>query len=121
MAWPGHQEVATVELPTHRLSSLLKQAGVTPESVTLLVLDVQGAELTALKGAGEYLDHVACLEVEISSVEIYEGAPLFAALDTWLEERGIRCVSDQPRAAWHGDALYVRRFTARDIAMAKKG
>ncbi|NJL30697.1 MAG: hypothetical protein HC898_03170 [Phycisphaerales bacterium] len=38
----------TLQLPVHRLDTLLEQSGVAPDSVDVLVIDIQGAELLCL-------------------------------------------------------------------------
>lgn len=53
-----------------------------------LKLDVQGAELDVLVGAGEQLRHVVALEAEVELNSIYAGQPLFAELDRYLRARG---------------------------------
>ncbi len=45
-------------LTSSRLETALDGLGLAPEDVDVMVLDVQGAELLCLKGAGRYLDHV---------------------------------------------------------------
>lgn len=79
--------------------------------ISLLKLDVQGAELDALYGARELLRHVPLVYLEVSFVRLYRDAPLFPEIDRFLVECGFRrhalYPSDQPRL-W-GDALYVHR------------
>jgi FkbM family methyltransferase len=81
----------------------------------LIKLDVQGAELVALRGAGESLRHAQALLLELSFVEFQRGVPLFAEVVCWLRERGFR-VYDIP-SLWHrpldgalgqGDFLFLR-------------
>jgi len=63
----------TVELDT--LAAWAAREGV--ERVDALKLDVQGAELAVLRGAGALLDGVRGLEVEVEFHPIYRGQPLF--------------------------------------------
>ncbi|WP_244407157.1 FkbM family methyltransferase [Roseomonas fluvialis] len=103
--WPHVTEVSTVELRTSRLDTVLSEAGLRPEEVGFLVLDVQGAELLALKGAGRYLDFVEILQVEVSSEAIYEGGVLLPELHAHLSGLGF---TSGGTARWHGDAVYHR-------------
>jgi FkbM family methyltransferase len=105
--FPGVQETGEVlSLASRRLDSVLREAGLAPADVDVLVLDIQGAELMALRGAGEYLDAAAFVETEVSTEEIYRDAPLAPALDAFLTSAGFERVTAQP---WHGDVVYKRR------------
>jgi FkbM family methyltransferase len=104
--WPEVQETGReLLLPSDTLANVLAGVSIAPEHLDLLVLDVQGAELLALQGSGPYLDHVKFLEVEASTIPIYEGAPLFRELDPWIVARGFRRLSV---VSFHGDAVYTR-------------
>jgi FkbM family methyltransferase len=104
--WPEvHETGRELLLRSDTLAKVLARNAIAPESLDILVLDVQGAELLALAGAGNYLDHVKFLEVEASTIPIYEGAPLFRELDPWIAARGFRRLCD---VAFHGDAVYTR-------------
>jgi FkbM family methyltransferase len=104
--WPEvHETGRELLLCSDTLANVLAAAGIAPEHLDLLVLDVQGAELLALQGCGPYLDHVKFLEVEASTIPIYEGAPLFRELDPWIAARGFRRLSV---VSFHGDAVYTR-------------
>jgi hypothetical protein len=68
-----------------------------PVASRLLVkLDVQGAELRALTGAGGILEHVVLIELELSLRELYAGAPLWPEVAGWLQGRGFRMVGVAP-------------------------
>lgn len=78
--------------------------------VDLVKLDVQGAELQALKGAPALLETARLIYLEVSFVPIYKDCPLFGEIDGFLKAAGYRrhavYPSDQPKH-W-GDALYVK-------------
>lgn len=59
----------------------------------LLKLDVQGYELEALKGARKCLPSIKLVQVELSLVPIYEGAPLYKEVINFLEESGFELYS----------------------------
>ena len=71
-------------------------------------LDMQGYELSALKGAGPLLDSVRALILEISAVELYEGCTLWPDVREWLTCRGFRIQSEWWSHETFGDALAVR-------------
>lgn len=89
--FPQVRETGEVlELPMRTLDAALDDAGIPPETVDVLVLDVQGAELICLQGANRTLAAVDYLESEVSVEPVYEGGVLLFELDPWLEERGFK-------------------------------
>ena len=79
------------------------------QTVDGLWLDAQGAELAILRGAGDLIDGVAAVVLEVSVSELYEDAPLYPEVAAWLEGRGFevrqRVMHD---GALQGDVLAVR-------------
>lgn len=73
-----------------------------------LNLDIQGAELEALKGAERTLAGVNWIYAEISVEPLYQNQPLEHELTAWLCDRGfnqsLRVLTEY---GW-GDSLYVR-------------
>ena len=55
---------------------------------TVLKLDVQGAELKVMHGAGEMLKKVDYILCEISFVTLYEGQPLVNEVINFMSEKG---------------------------------
>jgi FkbM family methyltransferase len=80
----------------------------------LLKLDVQGYELSALKGATALLERVDTVLTEASFVPFYEGQALFDEVHAWLIDAGFRlaggAMSAETDGRWEqGDFLYERR------------
>ena len=104
--WRSVRETGKVSvLTSSRLDSVLAGLRVRPEEVDILVMDLQGAELLALKGAGAYLEHAAFVELEVSQEAIYDGGALFSDVDAYVQAAGFTRVSRLP---WHGNVVYVR-------------
>jgi len=80
------REARRTAIATTTLEAWAGPAGVT--RVDGLKLDVQGAELAVLRGAGPLLDTVRVLDLEVEFNPIYRGQPLFADVDAFLRERG---------------------------------
>ncbi|MEM1426260.1 MAG: FkbM family methyltransferase [Cyanobacteria bacterium P01_H01_bin.130] len=108
-----------LSLESRRLDSILRSLGMDadgPNGVDVLALDVQGAELLCLQGAGDFLRSVKLLFLEVTKVAvdgqrlgdraIYQGGVEFEALDQWLRARGFVRRSHVPDRAWHGDCIY---------------
>jgi FkbM family methyltransferase len=78
--------VRTVPVETETLAGWAERSGL--ERVDVVKLDVQGAELAVLRGAGGLLDRVRALDLEVEFNPIYRGQPLFGEIDAFLRERG---------------------------------
>ncbi len=73
-----------------------------------LNIDIQGAELMALKGLGPLIARFDYAYLEVNDKEVYKGCPLLPEMDKWMEGAGfIRRETHMTKAGW-GDALYVR-------------
>ena len=72
-----------VPLQTHRLDDVAEAA-----LTDFLKLDVQGAELMVLENAIDVLRHVSVIQCEVEFVQLYEGQPLIADVDTFLRSHG---------------------------------
>jgi FkbM family methyltransferase len=71
------------------------------------VLDVQGAELLVLKGAGSLLDTCNSLYVEVSTRAVYEDGVSWNELSGFLKGRGLIPLWD-PKAKSHENIIFVR-------------
>jgi FkbM family methyltransferase len=76
---------------------------------TLVILDIQGGELEAMKGAPELLERVGWIQSEVSTAELYHDQNTLSQLDEFLKGKGFKRVSIRiyPERN-HGDALYFR-------------
>jgi FkbM family methyltransferase len=87
-----------------RLDNIISQN----ECPDIWLMDVQGYELFALKGAGDLLHKVLILYIEISNAEIYEGCAKVTDLDEYLKIYGFTRVLTRWWGAW-GDAVYTKK------------
>lgn len=88
--FPGTAEVARRRVSCVRLDALLATEALAPP--VLLKLDVQGGELAALEGATDWLDRVAWVYAECSTLPLYDGQPMQSEVAAWLAAQGFRCV-----------------------------
>lgn len=95
----------TVEKQSKTLEGVLKAQGVS--SVDLLKLDVQGAELDILSGAGGILETVKVIAMEVSVRPYNKGAPLFSEVISFMTALGFQCF----------DMCELKREKATDFAM----
>lgn len=85
------------------------------EAIDILKLDLQGHELEAIVGLGELIETVKIIYVEVQFVELYEGAPLFSEVESYLRNRGLAFFqffdlvrSPKDGRLLYGDAMFVR-------------
>ena len=132
----------------HELVTLIGEHSVTTkrlddinglDDVDVVKIDVQGAELAVFKGAERVLSNALFVHTEVEFVELYEGQPLFADIDTHLRGLGFQfhtfegfgqrsfkpmvVANNQNRGLrqilW-SDAIYVRDFLKFELLSAQK-
>lgn len=107
---PEISEIGVSKVKTITVDTLFKRLGLAPESYEFLTMDLQGAELMALRGAESYLRSAKWVWTEISTEELYHGCVLFKDLTAHLEKMGFRLLEYglwNDTVGW-GDALYAR-------------
>ena len=58
------------------------------KSIDFVKLDIPGAELEFLEGAGRVLNSVVCIVCEVEFVPLYKEQPLYGDIDAFLRARG---------------------------------
>lgn len=72
-----------------RLDELFDEKKVSPDERIFLKLDVQGAELSVLRGCSGLLKHVQAIQCEVNLTPLYEGQPRFDELLDFLSKYGL--------------------------------
>jgi len=107
--YPGINFVKSEVKKAYTLKHIIEKENLKMEDYNMLNLDLQGIELRALKGMGDYIDSIDYVYTEINDQMVYEGNDLLADLEEYLSSKGLY------RAGIHllgevgwGDAFYVR-------------
>jgi FkbM family methyltransferase len=79
----GHKE--TIQVSTTSLNTWAHQHSI--QDIDFIKLDVQGAELEILQGAGNLLNNVIGMNIEVWFVPVYKGQPLFADIDMFVRNK----------------------------------
>jgi FkbM family methyltransferase len=95
-----------IPLITTTLDSFISKKGLDMSKYNILYMDIQGAELLALKGGKEYIKHVEAIYLEVNTEEVYKKCGLLCEIDNFLV--GFRRELTQMTEFGWGDALYVR-------------
>lgn len=92
---PESAYVATENVSTYRLDGIL-QGHASPGTGVYLKIDTQGSEGKVLQGAGDALEGIDTLELELSLVPLYEGGPLAQEMMALLAAKGYELVGLEP-------------------------
>lgn len=123
--YPDINVVRTITLKSKRLDNFIKENSILIDDYDYLNIDLQGAELLALKGLGEKVRAFKYIQTEVNLVEMYDGCPLLEDLDAYLGLYGFKRVETSITAALWGEAFYVQSNISsselkKSISEAKK-
>jgi FkbM family methyltransferase len=105
-SFPWLEFPSVTKVTVKRLDSYLKEKGQT--KVDFIHLDVQGAELSVLRGMGEYIAQVEAIWLEVENKPFYLGQPLKKDLHKFLTSNNFRLKKDTSINKSAGDCLYIR-------------
>jgi hypothetical protein len=77
--------------------------------VDIIWMDLQGAELLALKGLDKYLDTVKYIFTEVSHQPIYTGQVMFNELNSFTINRGFISKNKLSMQGWQEDIIYENK------------
>lgn len=114
-AAPDSVMVGTEQVTVRTVRDLVREFHIEPER-SLLKVDTQGFESEVLAGAGDLLARFAAVQLELSSVELYDGQQLFLPIASRLIQEGFQLwsldpgISDASGRLLQCDALFLRTF-----------
>jgi hypothetical protein len=114
----GTDEVGTLKIPVKRLDDFKPEWE--KHSRILLKIDVQGFELSVLKGATETLSKCAFVYVECSETELYVGQALYRDVAGFLEQHGFMQHSRYNETIVNGKLIQADCLFARNSAFCKQ-
>jgi len=82
----GQNIFHTITVQTIRLDKFLKKLGIL--KVDILWMDIQGGELAALRGYGDYIHNTDYVQCEATQIAYYKGHPLRPELEKFFEDNG---------------------------------
>ena len=110
---PDIYYVDKVEMNTITVDTFFKRNNIDSKKYNMWNIDIQGAELLALKGGVESLAHVDLLYLEVNERELYKGCALVGEIDTFLEGHGFKRIRTEMTVSGWGDAVYIKSREAR--------
>lgn len=92
---PKSRIIGQEEIEIRRLDSLFEKLGLTGKRVYLKI-DAQGYENKIIEGAGESLENIGTIQLEMSLVPLYHGEVLFPDMCSLMSNKGYSLVSIEP-------------------------
>lgn len=107
---PSVVVVETIPMVTTRLDTFFSNTKLVPrDNWDFLVMDLQGAELMALRGMGDLLHGFNYIYLEVNDEHLYEGCALVNEIDEYLAVFGFERVETKWTDHHWGDALFLKK------------
>lgn len=91
----------------HRLDTVMTKHNI--PNVDIIWIDLQGAELLALRGLGSCLKNVQYIHTEVTHNEIYSGQVMFPEFNAFMLQNGFHLKNNLTFGGWQEDAIYMRQ------------
>jgi len=105
---PSVKFVDRIKLKTSTIISVYKAHKLKWDNYDFLAVDLQGADLFAIKSAGLLINSFKWVYVEVNSDHVYNNCPLVGEVDEYLARFGFEGVEEKWIGTW-GDKLYINR------------
>jgi FkbM family methyltransferase len=103
--YPDIVETSRMKVTTKTLNTFMDSLEM---KYNFINMDIQGAELLALKGANRFLHHADYLYLEVNTAELYQGCAQLDEVDKYVAQFGFRRIAMRMTTEKWGDALYVK-------------
>lgn len=101
--------VSQITMTTIKIETFFLRNKINPQHYNFWNLDIQGAELLALKGGENLLKYVDVIYIEVNEEHLYKDCPLIGDIDNFLSKHNFnREMTLMTKYHW-GDALYIRK------------
>jgi len=101
--------IGKLNLKTITLDTLINENEINLLNYNILNIDLQGAELLALKGLGEKVILFHAIMLEVNEKELYKGCALVGEIDEYLNKFGFIGVECQINEHGWGDKFYINK------------
>lgn len=106
---PNIKVINTIKVNTRRMDSLLAENNISLTDHNFLNLDIQGAELLAMKGFGKALGQFDFVYTEVNTNYLYKNCALLGEIDEYLRALGFNRSETEMTVNEWGDALYLKQ------------
>lgn len=105
-----------ITVKTEKLSTFVKKEGI--KEIDFLYMDVQGAEMMVLEGAGKFIRQIKAIWLEVESIELYKNQPLKRDIEEYMKKHNFFKVKDTVDEV-AGDQLYVNKEVCSNSKLIK--
>jgi len=95
---------AVIKVRTRTLLQIALEYNI--ETIDFIHMDVQGAELKVLQGAGDFLHRIKAVWLEIAETRLYKNQPLRSEVETSMQEKGFQLIKTELEGKT-GNQLYI--------------
>lgn len=106
--YPDIYVTEIIQIKSKRMDTLINENKLDITNYNFINLDIQGAELLALKSFGDMLKKIEFIYTEINTNSIYQKCPLINEIDNYLNNFDFKRVETNLTEFEWGDALYVK-------------
>lgn len=107
-----HPDVSFVDeitVTSKTMRTVINERNIDMKKYQFLNVDLQGADLLAIKSLDSYINAFDAAYIEVNAVEIYRGNPLVGEVDAYMEQCGfVHAETKWVQNNW-GDRLYIRK------------
>ncbi len=96
-----------IKLKMSKLDTILSKNNIDAKNYNHWIVDLQGAELLAFKGAENSLKFCNSISVEVSKVNYYQGGVLWDELSNWLNEKNFYQINSPEKN--HTEVLFKKK------------
>jgi len=110
---PDVHVVYSIPQTTTTVNSFFRQNSLDPSCYNFWNINIQGAELLALKGSDHCIQYADAMYLEVNQSEVYKGCCQIQEVDRFLKQHGLyRVLTKMTTYGW-GDAFYIRKNKKR--------
>jgi FkbM family methyltransferase len=97
-----------VDVLSKRIDTLFNENNIDSSKYDFVNLDIQGAELLAMKGFGDIIKTIKYIYTEVNTNTLYKDCALLNEIDEYLATYGFKRVETSMTQFEWGDALYIK-------------
>lgn len=97
-----------IKIKSKRIDTLFNEEKINIDDYDFINLDIQGAELLALKGFGNLLEKIKKVYIEVNINYLYKDCALVGEIDEYLSKFNFKRVETNMTPFEWGDAFYIK-------------